>query len=640
MPIRKIETVRKRDGRLTPYDEHKIAETIARAARAAGNDNATIGRDLAGAVTMFLERYRDRDVPTSEEIQQLVEKILFDTGHASIARAYIVHREKKGQPAEAPAAPPPEDLFPTNLVLVDGATKGELAPWGRERIISALSKEAGLEEAAAAEIAGAVEQKIFRLGQKRVSTSLIRELVNHELLARGYGSKLRRQIVVGLPKYDLGKLVDDERAGIDPDALCRTIGQTTLKQYALQEIFSRDVADAHVEGRVHIHHLEEPLKLHALRPCVREIRRSGVRVRGSAVLSEPARDARTLTAQLGRVAVDARRFVAGPVVFAHASEAYDQLLWGAGDEAVRAEAEHAGAALDEAGTVLHPRHRASIALARLGRAEVVVESVGDELREFCRVAADRGMTFVFERPAGSSGVAAPLAETGWTAVAQAVTINLPQAYYRSEAGSTDFYAELEASIELAVRAHVQKRQMVRRFADRGAETFGQALGWVCDGAGALRLDSMESAVGLAGLNEAVKLLLTGEEIHQGDAAVRLALRIVSYVFFRLREEATKHGIRLALRDVPPAEALSRFVRIDAQMYPRARGILADRAEYTPGFRTRGTPAFETLAVEARFHTLVPTARAVVDRARLSPADLHAVLGRLHGETLASRLAVE
>jgi hypothetical protein len=372
---------------------------------------------------------------------------------------------------------------------------------------------------------------------------------------------------------------------------------------------------------------------------VREIRRGGVRVRGSAVLSEPARDARTLTAQLGRVASDARRFVAGPVVFAHASEAYDQLLWGANEDAVRGEAEHVGAALDDAACAVHPRHRSALPIARLGRAEVTVEAVGDELREFCRVASDRGMTFVLERPGGAAGGVAPLAETGWTAVAQAVTINLPQAYYRSETG-TDFYAELEASIELAVRAHLQKRQLLRRFADRGAETFGHTLGWVRDGEGALRLDGMESAVGLAGLNEAVKLLLTGEEIHQGDAAVRLALRIVSYVFFRLREEATKHGLRLTLRDVPGGEALSRFTRIDAQMYPRARGLLSDRAEYTPGFRTRGTPAFETLAVEARFHTLVPTARAVVDKARLAPADLHAVLGRLHAETLASRLAVE
>src|SRR5262245_52635514 len=99
MPIRKVESVRKRDGAGVPYDEHKIADAILGAARAAGQDNPTIGRDLAGVVTMYLERYRERDLPTSEEIQHLVEKILFETGHAPIARAYIVHREKKGKPS-------------------------------------------------------------------------------------------------------------------------------------------------------------------------------------------------------------------------------------------------------------------------------------------------------------------------------------------------------------------------------------------------------------------------------------------------------------------------------------------------------------------------------------------------------------
>ena len=150
MPIRKVESVRKRDGSVVPYDEQKIADAILNAARSSGQDNPTIGRDLASVVTMYLERYRERDLTTSEEIQQLVEKILFDTGHAPIARAFIVHREKKGQPAEV-SAPPTEDLFPSNLLLVDGATRGEVTPWGRERISAALVKEAGIEETAAAD---------------------------------------------------------------------------------------------------------------------------------------------------------------------------------------------------------------------------------------------------------------------------------------------------------------------------------------------------------------------------------------------------------------------------------------------------------------------------------------------------------
>ena len=49
MPIRKIDSVRKRDGSVAPYDEQKIAEAIAKAARASGLDNGTIGRDLASS---------------------------------------------------------------------------------------------------------------------------------------------------------------------------------------------------------------------------------------------------------------------------------------------------------------------------------------------------------------------------------------------------------------------------------------------------------------------------------------------------------------------------------------------------------------------------------------------------------------
>ncbi|HLY09826.1 MAG TPA: anaerobic ribonucleoside-triphosphate reductase, partial [Planctomycetota bacterium] len=591
MPIRKIESVRKRDGSVAPYDEQKIAEAIAKAARASGLDNGTIGRDLASVVTMYLERYHERGSPTSQEIQQLVEKILFDTGNAPIARAYIVHREKKGQPAEAPAAPPTEDLFPSNLLLVDGATTGEVAPWGRERIIAALTKEAGLEEQAATEIAGAVEQKIFRLGQRRVSTSLIRELVNHELLGRGYGSKLRRQIVVGLPKYDLGQLVGDEEAQIDPEALCRTIGQATLRQYALQEIFARDVADAHIEGRLHLHGLEEPLKLHALSPSVASLRRTGVKVRGSAVLSEPARDARTFTAQLGRVLVDAKRYVSGPVTLHHLSEAYDQLLWGAEESAVRCEVEHLTAVLDGVTAGVHPRHRTAPGIAAGGRALVIVSGAADELKEFCRVGAERGMSFQFDRPGGNGTPA------GWSATAHAITLNLPQAYYRSEAG-TDFYSELETSIELAAKAHLQKRQLLRKFTDKASGTFGTGLGWNSEGGGPLRFDDLEYAIGIAGLNEVVRLL-SSEEILGSDTAVRLALRIVSYIYFRLREESTRHGLKLVLEDVPVADASDRFVKIDGQLYPRARGLLVDRTRYTPGFRVRSVPAFEALAVEAR-----------------------------------------
>jgi len=265
---------------------------------------------------------------------------------------------------------------------------------------------------------------------------------------------------------------------------------------------------------------------------------------------------------------------------------------------------------------------------------VTVSGAGEELKEFCRVGAERRMIFQFDRPNGNGAGAS----SEWSATAHAITLNLPQAFYRSEAGS-DFYSELETSIELAAKAHLQKRQLLRKFTDRASGVFGGGTGWSAEGAGALRFEEFEYAIGIAGLNEVVRLL-SSEEILGSDAAVRLALRIVSYVYFRLREESTRHGLRLVLEDIPVADAADRFVKIDGQLYPRARGLLTDRTRYTPGFRVRGAPSFEGLAVEARFHTLVPTARATLERSRLSAAELFAILGRLHSETQASRLAVE
>src|SRR5690349_696501 len=158
MNSRKIDKVRKRDGRVVDYDEAKLAEAIYRAARAAGHDNRYLANDLAGVVTTYLERYHDREVPSSEEIQRMVEKILFETGHREVARAYLLFRETQGRVATEPAAPTGE-LFPSEPVLVEAATRDEVSAWGRDRISAALVKEAGLDAATAGEIASAVEQR-------------------------------------------------------------------------------------------------------------------------------------------------------------------------------------------------------------------------------------------------------------------------------------------------------------------------------------------------------------------------------------------------------------------------------------------------------------------------------------------------
>ena len=95
--IPRISKVRKRDGRLVAFDESKIADAIHKAACAAGTGDRFLSEELAGVVTLFLEK-RYAGVPGIEDIQDMVEKVLIETGHARMAKAYILYREAAGPP--------------------------------------------------------------------------------------------------------------------------------------------------------------------------------------------------------------------------------------------------------------------------------------------------------------------------------------------------------------------------------------------------------------------------------------------------------------------------------------------------------------------------------------------------------------
>lgn len=96
-----IEKIVKRDGRVVPFDREKITFAVLRAAVAVGGRDRSVAEGITDQVVGILEdRYADRapggsaptDYPTVEEIQDIVEKVLIEDGHARTAKAYIVYR--------------------------------------------------------------------------------------------------------------------------------------------------------------------------------------------------------------------------------------------------------------------------------------------------------------------------------------------------------------------------------------------------------------------------------------------------------------------------------------------------------------------------------------------------------------------
>jgi ribonucleoside-diphosphate reductase alpha chain len=99
-----ITKIKKRDGRIVDFDQIKITEAIFKAAKASGRESREICQELANQVLSVMEkRFGEGMVPGVEGVQDLVEKVLMETGHSITARAYILYREKRKELREAKA---------------------------------------------------------------------------------------------------------------------------------------------------------------------------------------------------------------------------------------------------------------------------------------------------------------------------------------------------------------------------------------------------------------------------------------------------------------------------------------------------------------------------------------------------------
>ena len=89
-----ITKIQKRDGRTVSFSVDKIADAIYKAARAVGGNDYDSALELAEKVCLMLEQKQQENnaPPTVEEVQDTVEKVLVESGHAKTAKAYILYR--------------------------------------------------------------------------------------------------------------------------------------------------------------------------------------------------------------------------------------------------------------------------------------------------------------------------------------------------------------------------------------------------------------------------------------------------------------------------------------------------------------------------------------------------------------------
>ena len=91
----KIGKIRKRDGRVVELKVEKITNAIWAAAQSVGGKDKSVAEKLTKDVLLELERkYEGGGIPAVEHIQDIVEKVLIEKGHAKTAKAFILYREQ------------------------------------------------------------------------------------------------------------------------------------------------------------------------------------------------------------------------------------------------------------------------------------------------------------------------------------------------------------------------------------------------------------------------------------------------------------------------------------------------------------------------------------------------------------------
>jgi ribonucleoside-triphosphate reductase len=722
--VRRPTHVRKRDGRIVPFDEGKIADAIYRAALAVGGEDRFLAEELASMVTLFLGKTLavpdagmpgpalpgmdgvagddgtasgpgDRGaVPTIEQIQDMVEKVLVETGHARTAKAYILHRERRSRLREAAAARLEDfqpSLFDDRFLLVEDPAAERAAPFSVDRLARTVAAEAGLEREAARAVAEAVEGRLHRAKVRRIPAPVLSSLVDAELLEGGLLPEPRRRSGAVVSRAVIDEALAPKGrfgAAVAPETAARRLGGEVLRAHALAEVFPAEVSSAHLDGTLHVHGLARPAALFTLTLSLDALKVEGVPGGGGRVPARAADGARRFIAQVGRavrtlrsygthgLGVPAANLLLAPMLAGCAEdepdpgdlreEAWHLLAETAGDPdgvpveldllaetppaLARAPALGQGGRRD--GTTLGAHAARALALARAivaaresaeglpprpllpalnlvaGRA-----SLGDpRCRELLREAlgaAVRGapVRLVLERDGGPVAgtalcrehVEKPERFAGGAPLrpfcAQRVTINLPRAAFRVPPGDlAGFFRECDRAVELAVEAHRARRSLFATLAAgeggalaplfRRPRTAGAASPGPSD------LAAGSWSVGVTGLNEALAHLL-GEELHEGDGAVKVGCRVLAYLALRVREAGKEADLAAFLDASPSLRAAERFYALDRREHRAEQDDAAGaRGAYTPGVAVRpGAPVdfLGRLEAEGRLHGHLRTA---------------------------------
>jgi ribonucleoside-triphosphate reductase len=200
-----------------------------------------------------------------------------------------------------------QDLLPgTDADLLVRQSDENVARFDPQRITDALVLETGLDFDTAQRIALEVQEQIERSGIKALTSPLIRGLVDAKLLEHGLMREYRAHTRLGVPAYDVDRIIQayhdhsQSQAGVlhGPEGSSLALAEAIKREYAILNVFSDRVGNAHIMGDLHIEDIGEIDRPKTMIGSIDFIKRHGVRLPGGFAGSKPAKSANVLVLHL------------------------------------------------------------------------------------------------------------------------------------------------------------------------------------------------------------------------------------------------------------------------------------------------------------------------------------------------------
>jgi ribonucleoside-triphosphate reductase (formate) len=206
----------------------------------------------------------------------------------------------------------------TDLNLFVRTSEETISDWDRTKIVDALIRETLVDRDSANQISRDVEQMLKRSEVRVVTAPLVREIVNAKLIEYGLEGARRMHTRLGMPVFDVDSLIlhqNKENANVPhgPEATNLTLAERIKKEYALLTVFSQDVADAHMNGDIHLHDLGFIDRPYCSGQSLEYIKKFGLNLPHSLSMANPAKHPEVLLAHLIKFAAALQSNFAGAI---------------------------------------------------------------------------------------------------------------------------------------------------------------------------------------------------------------------------------------------------------------------------------------------------------------------------------------